>query len=145
MWYYSLNHRHSRHAEANPEAGVEGLDVQMRCYPHPSTLHQTKIAILAEIAFGKTIEPSAISTSGISAITAVNFEYARLLKSTTKLLGIAALSGGRLLVYVSPVIVPLSSPLASAKGPGNKVVVNSTNMVQSTFVIVVLSRGSVQS
>ena len=50
-----------------------------------------------------------------------------------KLLGTAALSGGKLSVYVSPVIVPLSSPLASAKGPGNMFVVNSANMVQSTF------------
>ena len=92
---------------------------------------QAKIAILAKIAFGRTIEPSAIPTAGISAITAVDFEYARLLKSTIKLLGTAALSGGKLSVYVSPVIV--SSPLASAKGPGNMVVVNSANMVQSTF------------
>jgi homoserine dehydrogenase len=41
--------------------------------------------------------------------------------------------GGKLAVYVSPVIVPLSSPLASAKGPGNMVVVNSVNMPESTF------------
>ena len=112
---------------------MEGLDVQVRCSYHPAILHQAKIAILAKIAFGKTVEPSAIPTSGISAITAVDFEYARLLKSTIKLLGTAALSGGKLSVYVSPVIVPLSSPLASAKGPGNMVVVNSANLVQSTF------------
>ena len=43
------------------------------------------------------------------------------------------LSGGKLSVYVSPVIVPQSSPLASAKGPGNMVVVNGVKMVQSTF------------
>ena len=94
---------------------------------------QAKIAILAKIAFGRTIEPSAIPTAGISAITAVDFEYARLLKATIKLLGTAALSGDRLSVYVSPVVVPLSSPLAAAKGPGNMVVVHSANMGQSSF------------
>ena len=65
----------------------------------------------------------------------MDFEYARLLKSTIKLLGTAVLdpTGHHLSVYVSPVIVPLSSPLASAKGPGNMVVINSVNMNTSTF------------
>lgn len=79
------------------------------------------------------MDPSSIPTSGISQLGAVDFEYARLLKSTIKLLGTAALSNGALAVYVSPVIVPLSSPLASAKGPGNMVLINSTNMSTSTF------------
>ena len=68
--------------------------------------------------------PSAILTSGITAVD-VDRECARLLKSAIKLLGTAALSGGKLSVYVSQVIVPLSSPLASAKGPANMAVVNS--------------------
>ena len=65
-----------------------------------------------------------VPTVGISKITAVDFEYASILKSTIKLVGTACRnSDGTVAVYVSPVVVPLNSPLASAKGPGNMVVV----------------------
>jgi homoserine dehydrogenase len=97
------------YAEADPTADVEGHDVQ------------AKIALLAKLSFGKSIDPATIPTAGISAISAVDFEYAKLLKSTIKLLGTASLNHGKLSVYVSPVVVPLTSPLASAKGPGNMV------------------------
>merc|ERR1719258_838929 len=40
---------------------------------------------------------------------------------------------GSLAVFVSPMMVSLSSTLASAKGPGNMVVVGSENMTQSTL------------
>ena len=64
----------------------------------------------------------------------VEFEYAKILKSTIKLVGTATLNDdSSLAVFVSPMMVPLSSPLASAKGPGNMVLVNSENMLTSTF------------
>ena len=49
---------------------------------------------------------------------------------TIKLVGTAALSESKdkLTVSVSPVIVPLGGPLASARGPGNVVVVRSENL-----------------
>ena len=40
---------------------------------------------------------------------------------------------GSLAVFVAPNMVPLNSPLASAKGPGNMVVVSSDNMGVSTL------------
>jgi hypothetical protein len=40
---------------------------------------------------------------------------------------------GSLAVFVSPMVVPVTSPFASAKGPGNMVVVNSENVHVSTF------------
>ena len=68
-------------------------------------------------------------TAGISKLTSIDFEYAKILKSTIKLVGVATLNAdGSLAVFVSPMVVPLNSPLASAKGPGNMVVVNSQNM-----------------
>lgn len=109
-------------AEADPTADVEGHDVQ------------AKIALLAKLAFGKSIEVPSIPTTGISKITSADFEYAKLLKSTIKLLGTSVLNAdGSIAVFVSPTLVPLSSPFASAKGPGNMVVVNSENMGASTF------------
>ena len=71
---------------------------------------------------------ASVRTSGISRITSVDFEYAKILKSTIKLLGTAILSESTnadgstrksLAVFVSPTVVSQSSPLAGAKGPGN--------------------------
>eukprot|EP01037_Dinobryon_pediforme_P017843 gene17843-18071_t len=110
------------YAEADPTADVEGHDVQ------------AKIALLTKLAFGKTVPFETIPTTGISKIGKVDFEYARSLKSTIKLLGTASSNAdGSLAVFVSPTIVPLSSPLSSAKGPGNMVLINSDNLTCSTF------------
>ena len=71
---------------------------------------------------------SSVHTSGISKITSVDFDYAKILKSTIKLLGTAIMSETAnadgstrksLAVFVSPTVVSLSSAIASAKGPGN--------------------------
>ena len=71
-------------AEADPTADVEGHDVR------------AKIAILAKLAFGTTISPvESIPCRGISQVTSVDFEYAKLLGCTIKLVGTA----GRLSQY----------------------------------------------
>ena len=109
-------------AEADPTADVEGLDVQ------------AKISIMAKLAYGAEVASAAVPTQGISALATEDFAYAKSrLNSTIKLLGIANYSGsgsgsGSICVYVSPHFVPLSHPLASAKGPGNMVIITSENM-----------------
>ena len=109
-------------AEADPTADVEGLDVQ------------AKISILTKLCYGKGVDPNTVPTEGISKITSVDFEYAKILKSTIKLIGCAQINAdGTLAVFVSPMVVSLDSALASAKGPGNMVVVGSENNTQSTF------------
>ena len=77
---------------------------------------------------------ASIPTTGISKITSADFEFAKMLNCTVKLVGTAMVSSSStsstgsstissrdLAVFVSPTLVPLSSPLASAKGPGNMV------------------------
>jgi len=109
-------------AEADPTADVEGHDVQ------------AKIALLTKLAFGTTVSVATIPTTGISKLSKIDFEYAKSLKSTIKLLGTANLNtDGSLAVFVSPTVVPLTNPLSGAKGPGNMVLVNSENMNSSTF------------
>mmetsp|Transcript_7519 Transcript_7519/g.17167 ORF Transcript_7519/g.17167 Transcript_7519/m.17167 type:complete len:268 (-) Transcript_7519:234-1037(-) len=109
-------------AEADPAADVEGYDVQ------------AKIALLAKLAFGKTVPFATVPTTGISSISAVDFEYAKILRCTIKLVGTANKNpDGTLAVFVSPTMVPMGSSLASAKGPGNMVVVNSVNMGATTL------------
>eukprot|EP01035_Chromulina_nebulosa_P018227 gene18227-23896_t len=110
------------YAEADPTADVEGHDVQ------------AKIALLAKLGFGKTVPWESVPTKGISKISAVDFEYAKLLRSTIKLIGTAQLNDdGSLAVFVSPNIVSLNNPLSSAKGPGNMVLVSSDNLNISSF------------
>ena len=50
-----------------------------------------------------------------------------MMRSTIKLLGTAMVSGddGKLSVFVSPVLVPLEHPIASTRGAGNIVSVDS--------------------
>lgn len=68
-----------------------------------------------------------VPCQGISSLKKVDFEYAKMMRSTIKLLGTAMLSpdGGKLSVFVSPVLVPLDHPIASARGPGNIVSIES--------------------
>lgn len=109
-------------AEADPTADVEGHDVR------------AKIAILAKLAFGTTVPISSISCRGISNISSVDFEYAKSLGCTIKLIGTAQRLSqfgehdGALSVSVAPTLIPLSHLLASARGSGNAVIVNSANM-----------------
>lgn len=109
-------------AEADPTADVEGHDVR------------AKIAILAKLAFGQIVPVSSIPCCGITQISSIDFEYAKLLNCTIKLVGTAARLSeygeydGALSVYVTPKMVPLTHLLASARGCGNAVAVNSANL-----------------
>ena len=64
-------------AEADPTADVEGHDVR------------AKICLLAKLAFGSTVKVEDVPCRGITQITPVDFEYAKLLGCTIKLVGVA--------------------------------------------------------
>lgn len=110
-------------AEADPTADVEGHDVQ------------AKISILAKLAFGTTVPFAQVPTSGISQLSAVDFEYAKSIGSTIKLIGTATQDAetGATSVYVAPTVLPLTSTLAAARGSMNAVVVRSENLAESSF------------
>lgn len=112
-------------AEADPTADVEGHDVQ------------AKIALLAKLAFGQDVALDMVPCAGISKLSCTDFEIAKMNHATIKLVGSASKvqseSGARLSVYVSPTIVPLGTALASARGPGNVVVVGSKNLTESVY------------
>lgn len=77
------------------------------------------IAILAKLAFGTTVPVESIPCMGIREISSVDFEYAKLLNCTIKLLGTAERLSeygeydGALSVYVSPKVVPLTQTVLS--------------------------------
>mmetsp|Transcript_4683 Transcript_4683/g.6852 ORF Transcript_4683/g.6852 Transcript_4683/m.6852 type:complete len:434 (+) Transcript_4683:131-1432(+) len=114
-------------AEADPTADVAGYDVR------------AKIAILAKLAFGITVPIDTIPCMGITEISVVDFDYAKSMGCTIKLVGTAVRQSefgehdGALSVYVSPKLVPLNHLLASATGCGNAVAVDSSNLGTASF------------
>ncbi|KAL7540664.1 hypothetical protein ACHAXR_010281 [Thalassiosira sp. AJA248-18] len=114
-------------ADEDPTADVEGHHVR------------AKIAILAKLAFGTTVPVESIPCIGITNVSVVDFEYAKSMGCTIKLIGSAvrkSLYGehdGALSVYVSPKLVPNNHLLASAVGCGNAVVIDSANLGTASY------------
>ena len=106
------------YAEADPTADVEGYDAA------------AKAAILASIAFHTRVTADDVYREGITKVTSVDFESARALGCTIKLLAtcerITTDAGQeRVSARVYPALVPLDHPLASVNGAFNAVVVEA--------------------
>ncbi len=109
------------YAEADPTADVEGIDA---C---------RKTTILADLAFGYNMDPKKIPTQGITKISAADFELARTLGYTVKLLGHAIRSEGGCCAFVEPHLVPLTHLLASVSGVMNACVVRGSAVGEVMF------------
>ena len=111
------------YAEADPTLDVGGFDAR------------SKLRILMKLAFGLDVNEEEIPCRGITAVTSTDFEYAKLLDGTVKLLGIAKIVGeDRISAFVSPVFVPETSTLAGVNGATNAVQVSSSSLQSSVFV-----------
>ncbi|MBO4847399.1 MAG: homoserine dehydrogenase [Lachnospiraceae bacterium] len=104
------------YAELNPEADVEGFDA---C---------RKIAILASLMTGKTVNFEEIYTEGITKITSKDFEYAKKMGKAIKLLAIAENKDGELTAMVAPCMIGDEHPLYNVNGVFNGIFVTG-NMV----------------
>lgn len=109
------------YAEADPTADVEGLDAAR------------KIVILSSLSFGKCISPENISCRGISEITTADFEIAKALGYTIKLIGHAEKIDGKIYASVSPRFVPISSPLAHVSDVYNGILVGANMLDKVLF------------
>ena len=98
------------YAEADPSFDVDGVD----------TAH--KLAILASLAFGCTVDFDSVSIEGIRYVSAVDIRFAEELGYRIKLLGIASLSEHGVERRVHPCMVPVSAPIAHVGGVFNAVV-----------------------
>ena len=106
------------YAEADPTADVEGYDAA------------AKAAILASIAFHTRVTADDVYREGITKVTSADFESARALGCTIKLLAICERLTNdegqqRISARVYPALVPLSHPLAAVNGAFNAVVVEA--------------------
>jgi len=96
------------YAEPDPTFDVEGYDARY------------KIAILAMLCFGQAVRVEEIPAQGITAIDQVDFAYARRLNHTIRLIASARRrDGGRLEIFVRPMMIPSSSQLAKVLGSLN--------------------------
>ncbi|MBS1856807.1 MAG: homoserine dehydrogenase [Acidobacteria bacterium] len=97
------------YAEADPSADVDGYDAR------------SKLVLLAALAFGEKITPSDIFMEGIRRITPLDFQYARQLKHTIRLLCGGRKTADGLILFVRPALIPTSTILAGVQGPYNAV------------------------
>jgi homoserine dehydrogenase len=110
------------YAEANPRNDLEGIDAAY------------KIAILATLAFRSRIRPDQVFHEGISRLSRRDFQYARELGFTIKLLAIAKQSDSEIEVRVHPVFIPADSFLAKVDSVYNAVQVDGDLTGQVTFL-----------
>jgi len=97
-------------AEKDPTADVEGYDAA------------AKAAILAGVAFGYDVAGSDVMREGITAVRAIDVEFAERLGYAVKLLAIVERIGDDALsVRVHPAMVPRSHPLAGVRDAFNAV------------------------
>lgn len=104
------------YAERNPEADVEGYDA---C---------RKIAILSSLMTGKNVDFSKIYTEGITKITAKDFEYAKAVNKSIKLLAVSERSEKGVSILVAPFLLGEDHPLCGVNDVFNAVYVTG-NMV----------------
>jgi homoserine dehydrogenase len=97
------------YAEADPTLDVDGTD----------SAH--KLAILAQIAFGVAVPPSAIERRGIDTLQDADIRFAHELGYTIKLLAEAWLLEKQLALHVEPVLLRHHTPLAQVREAYNAV------------------------
>ena len=100
------------YAEKNPDADILGFDA---C---------RKIAILTSLAYGRNINFEDITTEGITAITDVDFAYAKKMGATIKLFAKSVKKEGKYYALVAPFIVKPENPLYAVKGVFNAILIN---------------------
>jgi homoserine dehydrogenase len=97
------------YAEADPTMDVDGSDAAQ------------KLAILAHLAFGATVNWSQIPRIGIDGLDPDDLRYARQLGYRIKLLAIANLADDGLELSVGPTLVPIGTPLAEVRDAFNAI------------------------
>ena len=110
------------YAELDPTADVDGIDA---C---------RKICILADLCFGRHIDPAAVRTEGIRGVTAMDVKYAGAVGCKIKLLGRAVrMADGTSSAYVSPHLISCESLLSNVDGVMNAIVVNGNAIGEAMF------------
>lgn len=95
------------YAERDPSSDIDGFDTSR------------KTAILLSMASGNRCRHEDIYTEGIRNISKLDFDYARELGMTIKLLGSVQQVEDKYFAYVVPMVIPRSDPLFNVDGVFN--------------------------
>jgi homoserine dehydrogenase len=98
------------YAEADPTEDVGGFDAR------------AKLAILMRLALRVELNPEEIVPQAITAVSAVDFSYARDLGCTIRQIARGERKGDEVAVAVGPMLVGIQSPLAWSRGTENMVI-----------------------
>ena len=109
------------YAEADPTEDVSGKDAA------------AKMAILARLVFGATINLGQVAHQGIEQLTPDDIEYAKEFGLSLKLIGSAERLDGGLAVSVYPAFLYGGHPLASVNGSFNAVTIESPAITEITL------------
>ena len=108
-------------AEADPTADVDGLDAA------------AKIAILASIAFNSRVTLDDVYAEGIRRIDPTDFEAARDMGYSIKLLALAHRTEEGIDVRVHPTMIPLTHQLSTVNGVNNAIYVTGDAVGETMF------------
>lgn len=109
------------YAEKNPEADVEGYDA---C---------RKIAILSSLMCGKNVKYEEIYTEGITKISSEDFQYAKQMNKSVKLLAMSRDTENGFFAMVAPFMIPRDHPLYSVSDVFNAVYVHGNMLGDSMY------------
>ncbi len=98
------------YAEADPTEDVGGFDAR------------AKLAILMRLALRVVVDPEEIVPQPITAVSAIDFSYAKDLGCTIRQIARAEERDGRVAATVGPMLIDRNSPLAWSRGTENMVV-----------------------
>lgn len=101
------------YAEADPTFDVSGRDVAQ------------KLLLLTALSFGRWVKLEDFPATGIENVDAVDFKFAREFGCTIRMLATARKDEGKLVLSVTPTLVPLASQLAAVRGAFNAVEIRS--------------------
>jgi len=111
------------YAEEDPTLDVGGFDAR------------SKLKILMRLAYGVDVEEDDIACKGITELTKLDFEYAKMMGGSIKLVGVAnSMESGDVSAFVSPCYVSADDSLFAVNGATNAVELISKNLVSTTLI-----------
>ena len=109
------------YAESDPTFDIEGTDAAH------------KLSIMSAIAFGIPMQFSKCYTEGITALTALDIQYAEELGYRIKLLGISRRAAAGIELRVHPTLIPKRRLIANVEGVMNAVLVHGDAVGATLF------------
>lgn len=110
------------YAEADPTLDVGGFDAR------------SKLKIMMRLAYGIDIDEDNIPCRGIQELSSVDYDYAKKLGGTIKLLGVAQKTGDTVSGFVSPCYISYNDSLSGVNDATNAVEISSSNLRRTTYI-----------